>query len=348
MSEEKVKQSEVVKVDRKSVHFYGCGGTGINIVSDYLNTVGHDNRALRAMETFSYFDTSVANLHGIAANQAYLCEDSQGRRTDGGGSDRRMNAHIINDNMKPFLLKHPPKDLNVVVFNASGATGSTAGPLLIDHLLSTGATVVAIITVSVESQTAAENAFRTIQGLEAASNRLGRPIVFTYSATDSRRMSLDQANLYQLMSMEALSILGSGRNARIDGADVTNLFNFDRNTQVSPSLALLEIHQLKKESFDEIEDSHYLSSITVLKDEADKHPIVESVCSKIGYLRPQQDNSGVGYFYGVSLDNLNKKVISNLEHIRKEASNLGAVVPKVKSLMGDTPIEESGIGNLIL
>ncbi len=343
-----VKQ-DVVKVERKSVHFYGCGGTGINIVSEYVKTVGDNNRSLRAMETFSYFDTSVANLHGITSNQAYLCEDSQGRRTDGGGSDRRMNAQIISDNIKPFLLKHTPKDLNVVVFNASGATGSTAGPLLIDHLLSTGATVVAIITVSVESQTAAENAFRTIQGLEAASSRLNRPIVFTYTATDSRRMSMDQANLYQLMSMEALSVLGSGRNSRIDGADVTNLFNFDRNTRVEPSLALLEIHQIKKDSFEDIEKTQYLSSITLLKNQLEKHPLVESVCSKVGYLRPNQEESGVGYFYGVSLDNLNKKVISNLEHIRKEANNLGAVVPKVKSLFGDDEGgQESGIGNLIL
>lgn len=344
---DKVKQ-DVVKVERKSVHFYGCGGTGINIVSEYVNKAGNESRNLRAMEHFSYFDTSVANLHGVASNQAYLCEDSQGRRTDGGGSDRRMNAQIISDNIKPFLLKHPAKDLNVVVFNASGATGSTAGPLLIDHLLSTGATVMAIITVSVESQTAAENAFRTIQGLEAASNRLNRPIVFTYTATDSRRMGKEQSNLYQLMSMEALSILGSGRNSRIDGADVTNLFNFDRNTRVEPSLALLEVHQLNKGEFDEIEQGQYLSSITVLKNENDKHPLVESVCSKVGYLRNTADNSGVGYFFGVSLDNLNKKVISNLEHIRKEASNLGAVVPKVKSLLGSGDDQDSGIGNLIL
>lgn len=347
MSNENVQQ-EVVKVERKSVHFYGCGGTGINIVSEYVKVSANENKNLRALESFSYFDTSVANLHGVNSNQAYLCEDSQGRRTDGGGSDRRMNAQIINDNIKPFLLKHPAKDLNVVVFNASGATGSTAGPLLIDTLLSSGATVVAIITVSVESQTAAENAFRTIQGLEAASNRLNRPIVFTYTATDSRRMSLSQSNLYQLMCLEALSVLGSGRNGRIDSADVTNLFNFDRNTRVNPSLALLEIHQLKKDDFSTIEQDNYISSISLLKDESDKHPIVESVCSKIGYLRPQQDNSGVGHFYGVSLDNLNKKVISNLESIRKEASNLGAVVPKVKSLFGDDDGQESGIGNLIL
>lgn len=340
-------QQDVVKVNRKTVRFFGMGGTGINIVSEYAKNSGDGNRNIRAIEKFSYFDTSVANLHGVDSKLAYLCEDSQGRRTDGGGSDRRANAQIVSDNIKNFTLQHGPEDLNVVVFNASGATGSTAGPLLIDHLLSNGSAVVAIITVSVESQTAAENAYRTIQGLEAASRRLNRPIVFTYTATDNRKMTLSQSNLYQLMCMEAISILGSGRNSRIDGADVTNLFNFDRNTHVEPSIALLEIAQLKNDKFEDIEKERYLSSITLLKSESDKHPIVESVCSKIGYIRNQQGD-GNGYFFGVSLDNLNKKVVSNLETIRKEADSLGAVVPKVKSLFGNDEPQESGVGNLIL
>lgn len=347
MSDNQVK-TDVVKVNRKTVRFFGMGGTGINIVSEYAKSTGENNKAARAIEKFSYFDTSVANLHGVDASLAYLCEDSQGRRTDGGGSDRRANAQIIADNIKNFTLEHNPEDLNVVVFNASGATGSTAGPLLIDHLISNGSTVVAIITVSVESQTAAENAFRTIQGLEIASRRLNRPIVFTYTATDNRKMSFSQSNLYQLMCMEALSVLGSGRNNRIDGADVNNLFNFDRNTNVEPSIALLEIHQLRKDDFTEIENERYLSSITILKNETDKHPVVGSVCSKVGYLRNNGGEGTPGYFYGVSLDNLNKKVVSNLETIRKQADNLGAVVPKVKSLFGDNEPQDSGVGNLIL
>lgn len=343
-------QPETVQIDRKTVRFYGLGGTGINIVSEYLRSVGEANRGVRAVEKFSYFDTSVANLHGIDANLTYLCEDSQGRKTDGGGSDRGAIAEVVSNNIKNFVLKHKPESLNVVVFNASGATGSTAGPLLIDHLLSAGETVVAIITVSVESQTAANNAFRTIQGLEAASRRLNRPIVFTYTATDNRKMTRIQSNLYQLMSMEALSILGSGRNTRIDGADVTNLFNFDRNTNVEPSIALLEISQFKRnaDKFDSIESERYLSSITILDSENDRQPVVESVCGKVGYLRTGQGDNGVGYFYGVTLDNLNKKVISNLETIRKEAESIGSVVPKAKSLFGDSEIPQSGVGNLIL
>lgn len=350
MSEDtSVKQSNQVAVQRKTVRYYGLGGTGINIVSEYMKTVGESNRSTRAKEAFSFFDSSPANLHGADSSMTYLCEDSQGRKTDGGGSDRAAIAQIVSDNIKPFVLKHPPKDLNVVVFNASGATGSTSGPLLIDHLLAAGETVVAVITVSVESKTAADNAYRTIQGLEASSRRHNSPIVFTYTATDSRRMSREQLNLYQLMTIEAISILGSGQNTRIDGADVTNLFNFHRNTHVAPSLALLEISQIHNENFGDIESDQYVSAITLLKSDAVKHPHVQSLCSKFGYLRPNQGDKAVGYFFGVSVDNLNKKVVSNLEEIRKEAESIGSVVPKVKSLFGDGEgPKESGIGNLVL
>lgn len=345
-----VQESNVVTVNRKTVRFYGMGGTGINIVNEYMKNAGNRNSSIRARELFSFFDTSPANLHGVEKKLAYLCEDSQGRPTDGGGSARADIAEIVQQNIPPFILKHEPAELNVVVFNVSGATGSTSGPLLIDHLLSEGENVVAIITVSVESNAAAENAFRTIQGLEAASRHHKRPIAFTYTTTDARRTPPDQYNLYQLMSMEALSVLGSGRNTRIDGADVANLFNFHRNTPVEPSIALLEIHQLKNGKYDEIEKDRFISTITILKNESEKHLMVEAACSKVGYLRndPNENESLSGYFFGVSLENLNKKVISNLETIRKEAGSLGSVVPKVKSLLGDADTAKSGVGNLFL
>lgn len=343
-------ETEIVKVDRKTIRFYGMGGTGINITSEYMKSSGKRNVSIRAQESFSLFDTSVANLHGVDSSIAYVCEDSQGRKTDGGGSDRGGIAQIVADNIKPFVLKHPPKDLNVVVFNVSGATGSTGGPLLIDQLLSEGAAVVAIVTVSLESQTAAENAFRTIQGLEAASQRHGLPIVFSYTTTDSRRTPRDQYNLYQLMTMESLSILGSGRNSRIDGSDVANLFNFHKNTPVPASIALLEVSQLKGGKYEEIEKDRYISAISILRSETEKHPMIEAACSKVGYLLndPNENDSLSGYFYGVSLDSLNKKVISNLETIRKEAGTLGAIVPKVKSLLSESDKSGSGVGNLFL
>ena len=337
--------SDIIKATRKTVRFYGCGGAGINICRKYDTIKDSVPEVLRAIEKMSFFDTSIANLEGVSKETAFLCEDPHGNQIDGGGSDRRMNAELIMQNLDPFLIAHPPADMNVVVFGASGATGSTAGPLLIDKLIERGESVVAVITLSVDSTTSCSNGYKTIAGLEHIVNKHNVPVAFTYSVTDTRDVK-EQGDLYQLKCMSALSILSSGRNRRIDGADVRNTFAYHKVTDVPPSLALLEIYHVDSE-IEEIESSKYVSSISLLRTENDRHPKTTSSVSKIGYLNETQMNYETGYFFGVSTDSINKKVIQHLETLMKETTQQKAIMQKSKSLLNGDLGDKPTVGTLV-
>lgn len=337
--------TDLIKATRKSIRFYGMGGTGINIVRKYDTIKDTVPETLRAMERQSYFDTSIANMNGLSTSVAYLCEDESGNMTDGGGSDRRVNAELIMKNLDTFLMSHPPADLNVVVFGASGATGSTAGPLLIEKLTGMGASVVSIVTVSVDSPTSCSNGYKTIAGLEHIVSQHNRPVVFTYSATDTRNVT-EQGDSYQLKCMSALSVLASGCNRRIDGADVRNTFDFNKITAAPASLALLEIYHTESEH-KELESSSYVSSVSVLRNEQDRHPNTVSSVSKIGYLNETQLPYDTGYFFGVSTESINKKVLPNLETLMKEAEQLRAVLQKPKSLFKGDVDSKPSVGTLV-
>lgn len=336
-------ENNTVEIPRRSVRFYAMGGTGINITNKYRSRLAKEFESLKATEHFSFFDTSVANLHGIGKDMVYLCEDSQGKETDGSGSDRGGNAALINENIKPFIMKHPPAALNVVVFGASGGTGSTASPLLIDHLLAAGESVVAVITMDINSPHASQNAYRTHLGLERAAERLGKDIVFAYAITDSSN-GKGHEDLYQLNVLSAISILASGRNARIDGADVRNLFRPSLTTGAEPSIHLLEVFETERDH-QEIETGKYLSSVMVLRGEDDRHPAADSIVAKTGYLRDTLTEPATGYFFGVGVDSLNRKVITRLESLNKEVGEIKAVTAKVKRISSEA--QDSGIGNLI-
>lgn len=337
--------SDIIKSKRRSIRFYGMGGTGINILRKYQSIASTVSESLRATELYSYFDTSVANMEGLSTTQAYLCQDSSGNQTDGGGSDRRMNAEVIIQNLSPFLMAQPPADTNVVIFGASGATGSTSGPMLIDKLLAAGESVIAVITVSVDSPTSCTHGYKTIAGLEHIVNAHGRPVVFAYSATDTRDLK-DHGDSYQLKCLSSISVLASGRNRRVDSADLRNTIDFNKITEAPASIALLEIHHTAN-GIKEIESTTYVSSITLLVNEDDVHPSPTSSVSKIGYLHDTQLKHETGYFFGISTEAINKKVLPNLEALMKEAEQLRAVVQKPRTLLTPGMDQKPTVGNLI-
>lgn len=337
MTEQDKTQPEVVRARRQNVMFHGMGGTGANILRKYRNEKSiKATAAFRAVESFAFFDTSAANLYGVDVADVFMVEG-----VNGGGSDRSRNAQKIIDSINPYINKHGTGDINVVVYGVSGATGSVAGPALVEALMKQGKSVVSIIVAGVETVKACDNAYRTFMGLEMAAKNLGKPVVFTYTATDSRKGS-EIDDLYQLKCMAAISTLACGRNLRLDAADVENFFNFTSVTSRQASLALLEIFQLETEA-QLIPETPFISSATLLRDESVIHPSVTSEYGTLGYYPAPENVETDGYFFGISTDSLNRKVIANLAELKKQADSQTSVVNRVQSLFGDEPDSASSI-----
>lgn len=339
MTEQIINDSSVIQAKRQSVTIYGCGGTGVDLVRQYItDPIMEDTLSQRAVERFAFFDTSLANLQGVEKSKAFLVNG-----TNGGGSDRSRNAQIIVDSVKPFLLDFKPSDLNIVVYSVSGGTGSVAGPAIVEELISRGESVVSIITVGVETVRGCENSYRTFLGLERLAEKHNKPVVFTYATMDARR-DTKEAYLYQLKCIGAISHLASGRNLRLDAADVENLFTYTNVTNRPGSLALLDVLPLPLLGDAKVEDN-YISSATLLRDDTIKGVFVNSEYGKTGYYATPSVNTGLlqadGWFFGISVDNLNSRVIKNLEDLKKNADQQSSVVKRVsslssKELSGDT------------
>lgn len=344
MSEQITENTNVIRASRKAVTIYGMGGTGVNITRKFFeNKEMRATASQRAMENVAFFDTSIANLHGVPSDKVYLVPD-----TNGGGSDRSRNAQPIIDSIPEFLNKFQPGDTNIVVFGASGATGSVAGPSLVEALLKRGESVVSVIVAGVETVKACDNAYRTFMGLEMAAKNIMKPIVFTYTATDNRKGSkIDDA--YQLKCIAAISALASGRNIRIDAADVDHFFEYTKVTSREPGLALLEVFQLDSEA-KLIPSTAFISTATLLKSEETEHPLVEAEYGKVGYFPAPENVDTDGYFFGISTDSLNRKVIQNLMELKKQADSQTSVVNRTQSLFGDKDVSQSSVSgtNLIL
>ncbi len=336
----------VITAQRQTIMFYACGGTGVDGLRQYSTDKDlKDTLSQRAIEHHAYFDTSIANLHGVEKSKVFLVEG-----TNGGGSDRKRNAQVIVDSVVPFLTRFEPKNINVVIMGTSGATGSVAGPSIIEELLKRGETVVASIIVGVETARGCENSYRTFLGLEALAKKYNQSIVFTYTTIDARK-DTKEPFLYQLKTMAAISLLSSGRNLRLDSADVENMIKYTNVTNRPGSLALLDVHSLPLGK-DIALDENYISTATLLRDDTVRNVFVNSEYGKTGYYMNPSIDSGLlkadGWFFGISSDALNKRVIKNLEELKKNADQQTSIANRVQSLSADVSSDATVEGSTLI
>lgn len=287
---------EVIKPKTRSIRYFACGGTGINILRSHredliLAADGKKN----AQEHFSYIDTSFANLHNVSVSDTFTLKG-----LDGSGSNRPKNAEAIMGVVPQILLAHEPADMNVVLFSASGGSGSVAGPLILEELLRQGKTAVAIVIGSHETLKRTTNVIGTLTGLEQAVDRLGRPIVMYYTENDLTKSVVDN-NLLPKFVLSSLGMLGSGRNHALDSADIQNAFDYHLVSHNTPGLAMLDV-------FTKVEDIKKASArpiayIALLAGEDQVAPQIEADYDKTGYL-PSDAGSKNNFYYTVSVDHL--------------------------------------------
>lgn len=240
------------------IAIYGCGGGGTNTVARFLEASKRQPEKNQATLRPVFIDTSRSNLAaGIDESNSYILQD-----TDGSGGLRSENYGAINSVLKEILHTHKPLAMNLVVFTASGGSGSVIGPLIISELLSRNEAVIAIVIGGDESAKAAENSLKTLKSLDGISAATGKAIV-TYYRQNERNVPRYQTDNDIDLAINALAILASRQIRELDSQDVFNFLNYNRVTNVAPGVAGLAMYG---SDTSELDKTGPVSVISIRKD----------------------------------------------------------------------------------
>lgn len=224
---------------KESLHLYGCGGFGINILQSIVNI--QSDTAGFPDTTCTLIDTSMSNLSSKqGVNSGYGTYIIDG--VDGSGRNRKYAYDVANTHIDKILLAHPPKSFNVVLFSLGGGTGSVIGPLLVAELIKRGQDVLAICVGSYDNSREAANTkatFATMQHM--ATNVLSQPIAVMFN-DNNERTPRSNVDIRIEHAIRAIALLVSGCNHELDRTDISNWLHYHKVTNVPPQLVDVVIH----------------------------------------------------------------------------------------------------------
>lgn len=216
------------------VTIYGCGGAGVEILSKIMVTDLSDF----AIVHDAYVDGSRSNTDRVRptdANKWYFLEG-----VDGAGKIRASNHEVTDRSISDILNKLKPSDLNILIFSASGGSGSVIGPKLADELWRQGKTVLLYVVGSTESARTCENTLKTLASLQnlAVRNNVFGDMYFENNESNTRNQQVD---ISIVDGVRAVCDLFSGFHRGLDSADVLTWANPVKSVNAKPQLALLDI-----------------------------------------------------------------------------------------------------------
>ena len=276
---------------KQSLTVYGCGGTGANIVQHFVKLDDNPERPLYPKVTLNVLDTSDSNL---------ITDDSRNISNfvipglEGAGKDRSRafsgaEPHVIN-----ILNDHKPSAFNIVVFSASGGSGSVIGPMIVCELLRRSIPVVAIVVASTTSKQETDNTLNTLRGFQGAASTGktgGKPVCIIYHENIVRRKpndymaDRDTVNLKIQENIRQLAILFSGQHSELDRSDLVNWLNW-RNKHPDIPAQLTEIMIFKGDDTTAMDayEGQVIGAASVLNAAADPEPELGQPYSCVGYV----------------------------------------------------------------
>lgn len=315
------------------LRLYGAGGAGTNIIGSW-HSLDDQSDTGTAKVKIAYADTSRSNLpETIDDSKIFLLAEK-----DGSGGVRRENHVDISRNVPGLLQKHPPGDVNVVAFSASGGSGSVFGPLIVKELIKNGAPVVAIVIGSEESAIRRANTLNTLKSLDNIARTSNVPVVvyYAHNAPNIKRSQVDIQCRYVLAS---LAILASRKNRELDSADVAHWLNFPKVTSVEPQLSLLHVYN---DAVDVDGASQPISIASLLKDADEPTYTVMPEYSTTGYPREKISNFTQLHFV-ITIDGvrvIDKMLNERLNDANKQA---GARVKQDSIVKSSDQVTDDGL-----
>lgn len=311
----------------------GCGGAGVNIASHFEKSEIQDGLADVHV---TYVDTSRSNLkHDAPADSVTLIDG-----VDGSGKVRRENAEAIGESIKRILLDHPPGDMTVVVYSASGGSGSIFGPLIHSELLARDLPVISIIIGSEESALSAENTVNTLKTLDAISQKRDRNVVFAYehNAPDTPRREVDG---HVKTVIASLAILASRQNAELDTKDLQNWLNYANVLGMTPSPVRLRI--MDNDTAKEAQDLDVISLASLLTSPDVVHPSWHPDYSATGYCDlgkiTQDEREGLHYLLTQDVD----KIFGYISDVQSSIEERKSARKEVKRYADRSEADDNGL-----
>lgn len=321
---------------KPSVRLYGCGGCGINQVTPFTRKQmgkGYSELEVGLIDTSSSNYTAEHKENGID----FFLATSDG---EGSGKVRRDNAAVISDNVKQALLKQQPADFNVVLFSASGGSGSVIGPLLMKELLTRGIPCVGIIVGSSESSITALNSLNTLKSLAAIGDSLDKPCIISYqhNSASNRRSAVDgTCNAI----VHTLAALCSSQNDELDQRDVRNWAFYNHSTSVPAQLSLLEVCDTV-EAAKEIEAPISVASLLTDKDAVAPDLMPEYSC--IGYRLDGLEDGLNEVHYVISVDGISELIKIRQDDVHNYGQSTSARNTNTKTVLNSTDtVDETGL-----
>lgn len=316
---------------KKQIRIYGCGGAGSNISNMMMERPAHD----RSAELIpSIIDTSRSNLSKARIDEAntYLVNG-----LDGSGKVRAENHQEINKTIKQILVELEPTEFNIVVFSASGGSGSVIGPLLLKELNERNIPVACVVVGSDESVISAQNTMKTLQSLEAIAQTSGTPVImsFHHNPRDGRRSDVDKDVRSTIAS---LAVLASGHNEEMDYRDLVHFLNYAKVNGAAPQLATLYV-VYSREGFEKVEGPVSVASLYQNPDQS--HIAVDADYHSVGYT--DLTSASLEEIHFVISDSELPNIYSTIKGQVDKMSEKRAARVKPDSILTGTNADDSGL-----
>lgn len=214
---------------------YYLGGTGLDVAS-YMQLDSKDVNEV-------YVDTCNKNVTDSHDNANLFITEG----TRGAGKDRRAIMPKIRPQIASILQRFPPADFNILVFGTSGGSGSSLAALILSQMLNAGETVVCVGVSGIESTEVLDNSIATLKTLEGIASKSGLPVLLKH-IRNSVGVTFQTVDLEVCNYLEALCLLSSQQNSRLDVKDIDNWVKFTRKVTVAPQLCELTIVNTRQEA----------------------------------------------------------------------------------------------------
>lgn len=208
------------------LRIYSAGGTGTNI-----------GKAIKDLDVdVCFIDTSDSNLKSVDMDHVFLVPE-----ISGAGKDRSLTYEKFKDIVEEVLIKFKPSEtLNIVVSSLSGGSGSIIAPLITKELVSAGKNVIVIGIDSRQSLIELENSVKTLKTYKSISGTTGKCVSLFYVENHNRK----EADTRSVQFINLLTLLIDKQNTdEFDVTDLRNFINFDKVTDNSASVSILNVGQ---------------------------------------------------------------------------------------------------------